>query len=568
MSSDNADKPTTDVATKALDNEAVELLRDPNLLGRIQKILHEDMLSMQEVDLGIIRENLITLYLFLIALSSKPLRYEMRDTPKEGKKLIPLQRMSQMVVVKGDSRSGKTRICNTIFWYFKTKVVGETSAKFLNYVNLDEYDILYLQELFNKDSEGEGDQLRLMSTEDGGYTVGIVMPSEKSGGFMPIEKKVNPIVVATTTTRPTIEAQLGNRSHITNTDESEKQTKAIADGLAKRSKLKFLRKTGKIKSSNEPYVLKRAIELLDRDVDVANTCSESLNLLWPTFQNTRIRSDIKKLDALVCLSAFLHQHQRPYVYDVENGKRIKTVFVTPQDYYYILELIRDSLATMYSNLESRQRELVPFLNELRKKKTKDLRAGGDVEGFTVNDARAMLTQAGFNLNRKTLERRLDALVSASILEVFKSGRENIFKVAVSEKEINGLLEIGRVFETSNEFLQKAVAESRATFELYKSEHGDNFKMPSENAFEVFTSPQWFNNDYTGDYKVVSGSHDAELLGTFGKSSDASSHADHGAKFSKLSVMSDDEASENYRRATTHFSKLPRNRITGLLLKRD
>lgn len=501
---------------KALDDAAIAFLSDPNLFGRIQKIFHGDMLSIPNEKIGIVGETLLVPYVFLCVLSSRPQKYVMRNI-KGANKVIAVQRMPQMIIVVGTSRSGKTRACNTITWLFTTKKIGENSAKFLMYSPLDEYDVLYLQELFEKDTGSEGSQLRLMADEDGGLTFGTVEPNDTGKGWAAQERHIDAMCIVVTTTRTNIEEQFKNRGHMVNTDESDKQTKAILNINAENERKKFLRLFRRNKQNNEAYLLKHAIQMLDRNVDLHNTCAHSLNLLWPNFRNPRIRSDGPKLHALVCMSAYLHQYQRPYAVTTdEHGNKIKNIFAIPQDYYFALQLVRDGLANMYSNLDARQRELVPYLKELRKLQVKVKGEIGGIEGFTTNDMRTILQSQNppIHLARRTLERRLDALVAASILEIYRNGRENVFKVAVPDEDIDSMQEIANVIESSGKFISAAQNESKEYFATLKQELGDNFVMPSEDTFKVYNTPQWFDATYTGDYKIFEGKHEAQNLGNF------------------------------------------------------
>jgi hypothetical protein len=56
---------TDNSTNEQLDKLALELLDDPNLIGRIQRILHVNMMSMPDKDIGVVGEATTALYVFL-----------------------------------------------------------------------------------------------------------------------------------------------------------------------------------------------------------------------------------------------------------------------------------------------------------------------------------------------------------------------------------------------------------------------------------------------------------------------------------------------------------------------
>lgn len=501
-----------------VDNAAFDLLKDPNILGRIEKILSDDMRYLLDRDLGIVREKRTKLYVFLMFLSGIPVTKVVRGGKKGEPEILNVKRMPQMLQVRGSSRSGKTRMCHTMTYFFKVKTIGDWSQKALNYMDLKGHDVLYFQEF--KEADQEGSSIRLIAAEDGGFTVSTV-EANPDGGFQAVERKIDPIAFITTTTREIIEEQMTNRSHVLNTDESEAQTRAILQYLEDKEMLKLPRMLGKVKTSQNPEILKKAIYKLDKYADVVVTCPQIIKKLLPSFLNIRMRSDYTKIISLIKLITFLHQYQRPYV---EINKQ-KVIFAMPQDIYLTLELIRDSLLTMALNLEARQRELIPYLQELRKLKHKS-QQGIDEEGFTRNDVKAILANDKKIMSIKTIERRLNSLVDAGIIDQSKSGRDVVYRVIIDDDDINAMLRVGKTFEISDEILEDAKKQSREYFEKKLKTWIPEAKMPDAAAFEIYPQPQWFDNDYelveqyrwdtTKPYDKLQANFKHELLAKGGK----------------------------------------------------
>ena len=476
---------------KMSEQEALNLLNDPNLLGRLENIL--------DVDCNVVREKRTKLYIFLIFLSSKP-KKRLVDT-KGNERII--QRDPQMLQVKGDSRTGKTHMCNAISKFFKVKVMGDWSAKFLNYVDLTGVDILYFQEMLQADQEGSS--LRLISNEDGGYTVGVVAPEGR--GFAPTEKKIDAITFVTTHTRYKTNDQLDNRSHILNTDATPEQTEAIVRRMEAKGANEIFELTGKIKPTANLKILNQAVDMLDEWSFAILTSQSVVRNIFPHFINARIRSDYGKIVTMIKLVTYLYQHQRPFVeIKMKDGHKRKVFFSMPQDVYWALEIIQDSLLTMTIGLEARQRALLPYLDELRQKRT--IVKGAEVEGFILQDASKYLGKSSYS----TVMRQCMSLIDVGLLEIVQEGHgtTKIFKVTSEPEDIEALLNVSKNFEINRSLLDNIVGESKHYFKNISKEI--TMKMPNDAAFDITLTPEWFDKNHKTEYKAISTSHKSEFLG--------------------------------------------------------
>ena len=142
-----------------------------------------------------------------------------------GKSPDPKDR--DIILIKSTAGAGKTTLVNAILKCFKTKKVGRFTKTALDHSNLEGYEILYLQELGDRDQEDQGvSTLKFLSADDQGYTVEITVGSP-SEGFSTVTKKIPPMTVVSSTTRVEVDAQFERRSWIINLDETMEQTDRI-----------------------------------------------------------------------------------------------------------------------------------------------------------------------------------------------------------------------------------------------------------------------------------------------------------------------------------------------------
>jgi len=144
-----------------------------------------------------------------------------------GKSPDPKDR--DIILIKSTAGAGKTTLVNAILKCFRTKKVGRFTKTALDHSNLKGYEILYLQELGDRDQEDQGvSMLKFLSADDQGYTVELTVGSP-SEGFTTIIKKIPPMTVVSSTTRVEIDPQFERRCWIINLDETTEQTNRVRE---------------------------------------------------------------------------------------------------------------------------------------------------------------------------------------------------------------------------------------------------------------------------------------------------------------------------------------------------
>jgi len=447
--------------SRDIEKLAEQLLDSPQLLGIISEIFRRN--------LGIVREKKTKLYTFLICLSAVA-------------KNIP----SQMLQLRGSSRSGKTWIADNITQLFNTARVGHWSAATWHRYNFKEKgtEILYFQELLGMDKESSS--LRLISSEDAGFTAVFSVYSQKTRDWESVEVEIPPLCFITTTTRFDIDPQFENRCHVLNTDETIEQTRAIIEEYVRKESRKIYRLLGG-RGPDFKNALKMAIRLLDPDVHVVLTMPSSIRRIFPSFASLRVRSDFNKLVALIKLMAFLYQKQRPYIelHTPLGSKRI--IFALPQDVYYTFMLAREALLTMTLGLEARQREMLPILAKL-KKHTVSI-AGVVQEGFTRGDIADYLEGRGKYL--RAME-RLESLRQAGIVESWKERTGRVYyRITLSEPELEKLSKLHESI-AEEELMKSIMAESREFFKELAEKYSE-FSLPPDDMLEIKPCASWFDD---------------------------------------------------------------------------
>jgi len=416
----------TEVTDLFLNGKAIELLHDPNLLGFVKETLDED----------IVGEVKNKLYIFLMLLSGK------RKEPKQ----------KQIIVLKGEPGGGKTVISNVETEFFKTKKVGRFTEHALDYTDLSQYEVLYLQEILDADEEGRGkvSTLRFLSADDQGYTVEVTVGDPKSG-YTTQTYTIPPMTVITTTAKILLEPQFERRGSIVNVDESEEQTKAILNMKAEKEIKRFLELIGERGPSKNKEILKLILQELE-DVDIILTTPKTLKQIFDT-SVLRVRGDYDKIAALVKMVAFLYQKQRPYMLVNER----KVVFTLPQDVFYALEIGLEPLLTMSTGLEKRLRDLFPALKELYGYHT---RIGSDeFEGFKVSDFKSKIKRS-----HKGAYRLLEGLVDADVLTVEKpKGNVNVYQINISLSDLENKLKSSTLLINIHDFVSNLRKEAESFF---------------------------------------------------------------------------------------------------------
>jgi len=141
-----------------VDAEAEAILRNDNPLTLIK----------EQLDHLIAGEEENKLLLFVLLLSAKT-----RDPD-----------FTEMILFKSSSGGGKSTLANYLTGFYNTKKLGRVTRTALDYTDLQNYEVLYLQELGRLDSEEYGiSTIKFLSTEDKGYTIEFTVRDKETGMF-------------------------------------------------------------------------------------------------------------------------------------------------------------------------------------------------------------------------------------------------------------------------------------------------------------------------------------------------------------------------------------------------
>jgi len=414
----------TDIKTEDLEREAEEILRSPELLHYIKRVLDEK----------IVGEDKTKLLLFLVALSSR-----MED-----------DEVSLGAVVVGESGAGKSYMVKNITSLFPQEDIlwfSRVTDAALNYLDTRTLTgkILVIEEL-----EGIGDnpQLRVMLSEHG---LKLLTTEKEDGQFKSkmISVRGSPAFF-TCTTRSVIEDQLATRTFKVSPDESEEQTERVLQYIA--NKVSNIFEVFGEQKTYEEEVVKLLIRKL-KPMKVYIPYASELVKMFPK-KLVRARRDFSKLVNIIRIIAWLHQYQRTIVKIKVNEiteNVIKTVSSTeelkdpeekyilasPVDLQYALELVSDVFHETFTGVVPRAKELFEKIKDREYVTCPELAQEFDMPSRTVRSYLANLSQAGL-LIKDDSTRPHRYLVRSEVNDAVFNGI-TIEELSYNEKEfLNGL----------------------------------------------------------------------------------------------------------------------------------
>jgi hypothetical protein len=268
----------------------------------------------------------------------------------------------EMILFKSSSGGGKSTLANYITGFYRVKKVGRLSRTALDYTDLENQQILYLQELGKMDNEEYGvSTVKFLSTEDEGYTIEITVRDPGTNQMTTMQKKIPPLTVISSTTRVNIDGQYERRNWIMSVDETPEQTTRIREMNAKHE----IEKTEINLSLRKDTSKQRATRILKALVDAIEP--RKVSILFPNTlmsvlksKKLRIRGDFKKILRLVTYYSWLKQHTIPRL--KINGEQV--LFPTPKDALEILQVAVKSLIFMTQDLEGRDLKLLEGMEVL------------------------------------------------------------------------------------------------------------------------------------------------------------------------------------------------------------
>ncbi len=390
-----AKKPTAKVVELSPQeaDEAMQLLRDPNLLQRIVADI---------VACGMVGESTNILAGYLAATSRK-----LSD---------PLA-----IVIQSSSSAGKTSLMDAIL----AMMPGEDQLRFsgitgqsLFYLNSDEikHRILAISE-----DEGVAEAtyaLKLLQSE--GELRYATVGRNDDGNMATKQHHVEgPVQIMLTTTAMEIDEELANRCLVLAVDESRDQTGAIQ---AKQRDSRLIDVLLKSELSNQLRKLHQNAQRLLKPIQVFNPYASQLT--FPAHK-TRLRRDHQKYLNLIDCIALAHQHQRPKHIKQLEGKTIEYINVELQDIAVANGLAGEVLGRSLDELAPQTRTLLMLLHEFVKTESKASSVSRHAFRFTRRDVREATQWSDFQVHK-----HLTRLVELEYLVVHrgKQGRRFVYEL--------------------------------------------------------------------------------------------------------------------------------------------
>jgi len=369
-------------------------------------------------DRNIVRETENKLLLHYLLLSGR------RKNPKE----------KQIILLLGDPGGGKTQLANETTRFHATKKRGRLSERALDYGDLSNYDILYLQEIMGVEKEERGiSTLRFLSAEDKGYTVEVVVRDPKTGRFTTEEYVIPPICVLSTLTSVAVESQLERRSWLLNVDQSEEQTRLIFNHKARKEKERFLELMGKKEPDKDLETLECTMNMLE-DGEVIVPFPKSLTKALDATM-LRSRGDYDKIMSLIKLRAWYHQRQRKCLVSPDSTK---IWIATPKDGIESLKLAAKAMRRWKTQLDERLIEALPHIREL----VHEPAYVGRDESEAVYGVTAGKLAKKMRISDQTSRTYLNAMRERGVLTYTQpKGRLKVYEFVVPEDEIEKKLEL-------------------------------------------------------------------------------------------------------------------------------
>jgi Toprim-like len=351
--------------------EALQWLREPNLIGRLREAFHQA---------GIIGEESNTLVAYLAGVSRKLER--------------PLA-----IIIQSASAAGKTTLMDAVLSFFpeeervKYSAMTGQSLYYLGETSLKNKILAVVEEA---GAEKASYALKLLQSE-GELTIASTGKDPATGKMVTQEYHVEgPVMIFLTTTAIDLDEELQNRCLTLAVDESAEQTGRIHQLQRERRTL-----AGLIARAERKDVLKklRNAQRLLLPVEVLNPYAPGLT--FPTGR-TRNRRDHEKYLTLIDAIALLHQHQRESR-ALPGGQRY--IEVTLDDIALANQLAPEILGRSLDELPPQTRRLLGHIRELVKQKSggAKVKAGAGSACFSRKELRDLcgwsLTQVRVHLER-------------------------------------------------------------------------------------------------------------------------------------------------------------------------
>ncbi len=311
-------------------DEALRLLRDPNLLERIV------------ADFDVVGETTNKLVGYLAAISRK------LDQPLA-------------IIIQSSSAAGKTSLMEAILALVPPEDQVKYSAmtgQSLYYMGDGDLKHKILAIVEEEGAERATYALKLLQSE-GALTIASTGKDASTGRMVTQEYRVEgPTMICLTTTSVKIDEELLNRCLVLTVDENREQTRAIHQFQRRRQTLAGLLAD---QVRQDTLTLHRNAQRLLRPLLVANPYAESLTFLD---DKTRTRRDHQKYLTLIRAVALLHQYQRPIRTTVHHDRAIEYIEVTLEDIAVANRLACEVLGRSVDELPPQTRRLLGLVDEM------------------------------------------------------------------------------------------------------------------------------------------------------------------------------------------------------------
>jgi hypothetical protein len=377
--------PVLPVMTAEQEQDALALLRDPQLLERVVA----DVAA-----LGVVGEVDNALIAYLAATS------RLLDTPLA-------------VVVQSGSAAGKSTLTDAVLSLMPDEqrlAVSAMTGQSLFYLGETELAHKILSVAEAEGAERASYALKLLQSE-GELSIASTGKDAVTGELVTKTYRVQgPVALFLTTTAPSLDDELGNRCLVLGVEEDQAQTRAIlaaqrhaqtVSGLLARHEREKLR------------VLHANAQRLLAPIPVVNPHAPSLSF---ADGRTRARRDQAKLLTLIRTVTLLHQHQRPRKRLVRNGIELVYLEATTEDV-----AVAQRLAPLIfggpdlADLAPQTRRLLALLEALVTREAKTSRCRREDIRFTRRHAREQIGWGDF-----ALRRHLARLVELELLAAHRS----------------------------------------------------------------------------------------------------------------------------------------------------
>jgi len=312
---------------------ALELLKDPQLLGRILADYER---------CGIIGEETNKLVCYLGAVSRK------LDEPLA-------------VIIQSSSAAGKSSLMNAALAMMPDEEQVKYSAmtgQSLFYMNETDLKHKILAIVEEEGAERASYALKLLQSE-GELTIASTGKDPATGRLVTHEYRVEgPVMLLLTTTAVEVDEELLNRCIVLTVDENREQTRAIHRLQRERQTLEGLLAR---RDRDDILSVHRNAQRLLRPMLVANPYARELTF----FDNqTRSRRDHVKYLTLIRTIALLHQYQRLTQTVTHNGKSVPYIEATLDDIAAANSLAHEALGRSLDELAPQTRRLLMLVDEM------------------------------------------------------------------------------------------------------------------------------------------------------------------------------------------------------------